>query len=381
MRKDASGKRASVARGLTALAALGVLALAASGPVDSAGAAASLVDPVPPDRMGSGVPPLEREKDGSCPLCREDPSVPIVQLTPSDVDSLGRAYADFNAALFARLDAEMRAGKLGAPPDSREARRRAHLLGRMLSVNSIHYMVEFATDPDHIYEASEDALREAFERYSDPGVYPIARMKRGRMGMGRICVRYDVSTDLDSTTNVGGQDLRIRVTETEIEDERRRVLILELPTVLFSVVELVLDEHFTCKAEFSRSSGPPAPYDLYLFHSIEGMSLRKWGVHKPSAIMYWSTPRDVERRSLPHTPLVGSSVYVPGIRLELPSFLPDLSFEDLRLVDLPAPILTLPYLENEDFPEWIRRARPRGLKDWESYGPIPPDLRIRFPDR
>jgi len=29
----------------------------------------------------------------------------------------------------------------------------------------------------------------------------------------------------------------------------------------------------------------------------------------------------------------------------------------------------------------MRRAEPRGFKDWQSYGPIPPDLRLRFPDQ
>jgi hypothetical protein len=347
---------------------------------DSARVEAALVDPVSPELLTPSLPPLDGNPDGTCPLCSPDPGVPVVQLSATDADSLGRAYAAFNRALFERVDEAMRAGGLGAQGQTHEARRRAHLLSRMLAVNSIHYMVAFATDPDRVYEASEDALRDAFARYTDPGVYPIVRMKRGRMGMGRICVLYDVSTDLDSTTTIGGKKLRIRVEETEIEGERRRVVILELPTILFSVVEVVLEEHFTCKAEFSRSPGPPAPYDLYLFHSMNGMSVRKWGVHKPSAIMYWSTPRDVGRTTLPNTPLVGSSVYVPGIRLELPSFLPDFDFADLRLVDLPAPILTLPYLQGEHFPSWIRRARPRGLKGWDSYGPIPPDLRLRFPD-
>lgn len=338
------------------------------------------VDVAPPELLTSGPPKLAPTSAGACPLCAEDPGVPIVRLTAADADSLGRAYSKFNETLFERMDHAMRSGQLGVGGHTREARRRAHLLSRMLAVNSIHYMVQFATDPHQVYEASEDALREAFASYTDPGVYPIVRMKRGRMGLGRICVQYDVDTDLDSVTTIGGQKLRIRVEETEIEGERRRVLILELPTVLFSVIELVLDEHFTCEVEFSRSSGPPAPYDLYLFHSVRGMAVRKWGVHKPSAIMFWSTPRDVYRTELPPTPLVGSSVYVPGVVLELPSFLPDVGFEDLRLVDLPAPILTLPYLEGERFPKWIHRARPRGLKNWESYGPIPPDLRLRFPD-
>jgi hypothetical protein len=303
-----------------------------------------------------------------------------VQLTPADTDSLGRVYATFNATLLARMDSLRAAGAWG-DPDSREARRRAHLLSRMMAVNSLHYMIAFATDPERIWEASEAALREAFQRYSDPGVYPIARMKRGRMGLGRICVLYDVSTDLDSTTNVGGMDLRIRVEETEFEGAQRRMLILEFPTILFSVVEILIGEHFTCRAEFSQSPGPPAPYDLYLFHSMDGMYVRKWGVHHPSAMMFWSTPRDVRRTELPSTPLVGSGVYVPNVRLELPSFLPDFGFEDLRLVDLPQPILSLAYLQEKRYPGWIRRSKPRGLKNWESYGPIPPDLRIRFPDQ
>lgn len=366
---------------LAALLCASAAALASGSQADSARASATLVDPVSPDLLTPDLPPLDRNADGSCPLCAPDPGVPVVQLTAADADSLGRAYSAFNRALFERVDAAMRQGELGVEAQTREAQRRAHLLSRMLAVNSIHYMVRFATDPDRVYEATEDVLRDAFARYTDPGVYPIVRMKRGRMGMGRICVHYDVSSDLDSITTIGGQKLRIRVEETEIDGERRRAVILELPTILFSVVEVVLEEHFTCEAVFTRSSGPPAPYDLYLFHSMQGISVRKWGVHKPSALMYWSTPRDVGRTTLPNTPLVGSSVYVPGIRLELPSILPDFEFADLRLLDLPAPILTLPYLQGEDFPSWIRRARPRGLKDWESYGPIPPDLQLRFPDK
>jgi hypothetical protein len=340
-------------------------------------APAPLADPVSPFLEPSATGRLDDA--GGCPLCAKDPGVPVIQMTPADADSLGRLYSTFNATLLARLDSLLSAGAWGDPA-SRGARRKAHLLSRMMAVNSLHYMTTFATDPDRIWEASEATLRDAFQRYSDPGVYPIARMMRGRMGMGHICVKYDVSTDLDSTTNVGGMDLRIRVEETEFRGERKRMLILEFPTILFSVVEILIAEHFTCRAEFSHSQGPPAPYDLYVFHSMDGMYVRKWGVHQPSAMMFWSTPRDVGRTQLPPTPLVGSSVYVPRVRLELPSFLPDFGFDDLRLVDLPQPILALAYLEGNLYPKWVRRAKPRGLKSWESYGPIPPDLRVRFPD-
>jgi len=314
-----------------------------------------------------------------CPLCRPDPSIPIVPLTAADADSLGRTYAAFNEAYLARMDSLLTAGAFG-PPEKGESRRTAHLLTRMLTINSLHYMIDFATAPDRIYEASEATLRQAFQRYSDPGIYPITRMRRGRMGLGHICVRYDLDAPLDSLTSVGGVTLRIRIEEADLGRGPQRILVLEVPTILFSTVDVVLTDHFTCKAEWSRSSGPPAPYDLYLFHSVEGMYFRKWGMHQPKAISFWSTPRDVTRLSLPRTPLVGSAVYVPHVRFELPSVLPDVGFEDLRLVDVPQPILSLRYLEARRYPDWMRRAQPRGFKDWESFGPIPPDLRLRFPD-
>jgi hypothetical protein len=364
-------------RGLAAVALAG-LGLAARQAL-TASFAFEATDPVPPRRASLPTSPLRDDPAGGCPLCREDLDVPVVPLSAADADSFGRVYAAFNAAWLGRADSLLAAGAFGSPA-SREARDKAHLMARLLVVNSLHYMVGFATDPERVYEASEATLRRAFQRYSDPGVYPIARMRRGRMGMGRICVRYDLAAPLDSTTDVGGQKLRIRVEDTQVDGTQQRMLVLEVPTILWNTVDVLLGEHFTCKAEFSRSDGPPAPYDLYLFYDVQGMYFRKWGTHQPMAVGFWSTPRDVTRQALPRSPLVGSAVYVPHVRFELPSFLPDLGFEDLRLVDVPQPILSLEYIEAKRYPSWMRRARPRGFKDWQSYGPIPPDLRLRFPD-
>ncbi|MFQ5600679.1 MAG: hypothetical protein ACE5G2_08995 [Candidatus Krumholzibacteriia bacterium] len=376
--RTATGRTRQAMAGVALALGLGVAAGLSSGQAGTRGGSRwDLADPAAPrDGAVSRVPPRRFQ---GCALCVEDPGVPIVQLSAADADSLGRLYSRFNQSLVARMDSLFASGQFG-PPRDREARRQVHLLTRMLTANSFHYMIGFATDPNHVYEATEETLREAFKKYSDPGLYPIARMKRGRMGLGHICVQYDLSTDVDSTTTVGTQTLRLRVQETDFEGERRRMLIMDLPTILFSVVEVLLAEHFTCRAELIHSNGPPAPYDLYLFHSMEGMYVRKWGTHQPSATMFWATPRDVDRVSLPRIPLVGSCVYVPGVRLELPSFLPDVGFEDLRAVDLPQPILSLSFLQEKRFPRWMRRARVRGFKDWETYGPIPPDLRIRFPD-
>lgn len=315
-----------------------------------------------------------------CQLCADDPGVPVVPITSQVADSLGAAYASFNVAMLAYVDSLLQAGALGSPAD-RDAQRTAHLMARMLAVNSLHYMIALSTHPSVVFEADEASLRSAFTKYSDPGVYPIARMKRGRMGMGQVCVQYDISADMESTMTLGSQTLRVRVQETELFGQPRRMLIMDLPTILFSVVEVLFDEYFTCKAELIRSNGPPAPYDLYVFHSMSGMYVRKWGTHRPGAMMYWSTPRDLFRIGLPRTPLVGSCVYVPGVQLDLPSILPNVGFEDLRAVDLPQPIIALADLDAGRYPDWIRRAKPRGFKDWETYGPIPPDLQIRFPDR
>ncbi len=337
-------------------------------------------DPVPPRPGPTGLPPAADLPAGACPLCRPDPSIPIVQLGPADTDSLGRTYAAFNEALLARADSLLAAGAFG-PPEKAASREAVHLLARMLAVNSLHYMIGFATAPDRIYEVSEASLRQAFARYSDPGVYPIARMRRGRMGLGRICVHYDLTAPLDSTTVVGGVRLRTHIEDADVGGKKQRVLVLEVPTILWSTVDVLLGEHFTCKAELSRSNGPPAPYDLYLFYDVDGMYFRKWGVHQPRAMSFWSTPRDVGRLTLPRTPLVGSAVYLPHVHFELPLMLPDLGFDDLRLVDVPQPILSLSYLRAQAYPDWMRRAEPRGFKDWQSYGPIPPDLRLRFPDQ
>ena len=200
------------------------------------------------------------------------------------------------------------------------------------------------------------------------------------MGQGWMCVKYNVSADMESTMTLGTKEVRVQIKETDLEGVVKRRLIMYLPTILFSTVEVLLDSHFSCKAELFHSPGPPAPHDIFLLYSMRGLAVRKWGVHKPDATMFWSTPRSIERQQLPRLPLVGSAIYVPRVRLELPSILPDMEFRDLRLLDLPQPILKRSYLQSKEYPDWMKRSEPRGFKKWDSYGPIPPDLQIRFPD-
>lgn len=314
-----------------------------------------------------------------CPLCAEDPGVPVRRLSADDARAIGKAYADSNVARLARLDSLLRAGELGKP-GSPLARRQALVLARLLTLNAYSYMVQFSIDRQVVVEADETALGPAFETFSDPGVYPIARLRRARMGLGRMCAHYDLSEKMQTETILSGQKLRVRVDDVRIQGQTQRVLIMDLPTGLFDVVEVWIAPHVSIDVELVRSAGPPSPYDLYVLEHVRGLWVHKWGVHRPEALVFWTTPRDPNRTAVPEEPLVGARIYVPHLKLRLPSILPDIGFEDLREVDLPQPILELAYLREQRYPDWLRPARMRGFRDWTGVGPLMPDLRQRFPN-
>ena len=117
--------------------------------------------------------------------------MPIVQLTAADVFAVGRALSAWNETQIARIDSLYRAGAFGAA-GSKPARNDAHLLARLSTLNAYSYIVRFATDSTCVYEASESTLVDAFKSFSDPGLYPITRLRRARMGLGHVCVRYDL---------------------------------------------------------------------------------------------------------------------------------------------------------------------------------------------
>lgn len=331
-------------------------------------------DDLPPAAMSAAAPALGT----SCPLCAEDPGAPVVRLTPADADSLGRAYSAFNEVHIARLDSLLRAGRLG-DPGSAAARRDAHLLARLLTLNAYSYIARYATDSTHVYEGDESTLTDAFARFSDPGLYPIVRLRRARMGLGRVCLRYDLASDLDTESVMGSKRVRVRIREAEIDGRHQRVLAMNLPTGLDEMVEVLMTEHYSCAVEHVQRDGPPGPYELYLVRDVRGGWLRKWGTHQPQALMFWVTPRGRVASVLPAEPLVGVRIYVPHLILKL-RLLPDIGFDDLREVDLPQPILSLDWLRARRYPEWLESGKELGFEGWKGCGPVPPELRLRFPD-
>lgn len=60
--------------------------------------------------------------------------------------------------------------------------------------------------------------------------------------------------------------------------------------------------------------------------------------------------------------------------------LPDLNFDDLREIELPMPVLKVDDLRQSRYPHWLGTSRDLGFKNWEGWGPVPPDIRLRFPE-
>ena len=350
-------------------------ALSAPAPGDppSAAAATSTFDevsnPIDPREL---IPP-------PCALCAGEPRVPIRVLSYADARAIGAAYSDSNIVRLAFLDSLLSAGRFG-PPESGRARRQAHLLARLLTLNSYSYMIRYGTDPAQVWQADETTLRPAFDSFSDPGIVPLARLTQARMGLGHMCARYDLSEKVRSETTIGDLHLKVRIDDVSIEGRQVRALIMDLPTSLNDVVEVWMTEHVSMDVALLHSNGPPAPYEAFVVERMRGLWVHKAGLHRPEAFVFWVTPRDLRHTRVPQQPLVGARIYVPRLRLRLPSILPDIGFEDLREVDLPQPILALEYLHAKRAPQWLRPAHSRGFEGWEGVGPLPDSLRARFPD-
>ena len=345
------------------------------------------------------------EPAATCALCAGELPVPVVPLSPAWLDSLARSHSDYNVAQIARIDSLLRAGHFGTP-GSPNAKRQAHLLARLTLVNAYRDLVRLACDSTCVHEADEATFRDLDKRYSDVSLFPAVRLKRVRLGLGHVCMRYAVEEKGEGEAIQGGTHLRWSIKDTEVAGAKRRVLSIDLPTGLDVVVEVLLAPHHSFDVQYLRVDGPPAPYEWFVVHDIRGGWLRKWGTHAPQAYMFWVSafPAAVETLSaaaetlsaagvdppatapappvkLPATPLVGVRIYIPGLRLKLPIFIPDINFDDLREIELPQPILDMEYLRQRRQPAWLGTAPGLGFRDWKGYGPVPPGVRERFPDR
>ena len=343
------------------------------------------------------------EPPATCMLCAGELPVPVVALTPAWLDSVAQERSRFNVAQIDRIDSLFNAGHYG-PPKQPPARRMAHLVARLTLVNAYRDLVSLAGDSTCVYEANEAVLQGINEHYSDVLLFATARLERVRLGLGHACLRYDVREPGEGVSHHGGKRLRWRVKDIDLDGVTRRLLSLDLPTATDDVVEVLLAAHHSFAVEYARVEGPPAPFEWFLVRDVEGGWLRKSGTHRPAAYMFWVTPQRAELEQdlsvahahidtsgtngpvdspaidLPTTPLIGVRVYIKGLRLRLPLFIPDINFDDLREIVPPMPILDMEYLNQKKQPSWLGSTSHLGFRDWKGTGPVPPLVRERFPD-
>jgi hypothetical protein len=251
----------------------------------------------------------------------------------------------------------------------------------MTLLNCYRYLMYWAADTTCVYEASESTLVDAFQRYSDPSLFSIARLQRLRLGLGRVCLRYDLSQPGEGISILGGKHLRWRIKDEKLSGKKRRVLSLDLPTGAEKMVEVLLAEHYSCIADHTVGDDQSTPYETYIVHDIQGGWLRKGGTHRPTAFMFWVGSQTPERCELPQNPLLGVRIYVPRLRIKLPFILPDINLDDLREVELPQAMLEMSYLQGRSYPAWLETDSEFGFTEWKGYGEVPAAIRERFPDR
>jgi len=336
-----------------------------------------------------------------CEICAPDLDAPVVQLSTAYLDSLARGWASYNAKQIDRIDSLLRSGFYG-PPEDEASIRRAHMMARVSTVNAYRDMVRLAGDPSRVYEMNEETLRPLYQRYSDVNVFIGVPLEHLRMGRGKICVRYRLSEDAEGISWHGGKRFAWRVEDDKIDGRKQRVLNVHFPTGSEGEVEFIFAGHHTLEVSHGRSDGPPAPFEWFIVRNIEGVWVRKWGMHRPTAYMFWVSapqdeplfPRSEDGRPVlsnvsdgdarahwgaSEGPLVGLRLYIPQLRLKM-RCLPDVGVEDLRTVELAMPILELDYIRNHA-PDWLDVNKYLGFDGWKGAGPLPPEIRQWFPDR
>jgi hypothetical protein len=328
-----------------------------------------------------GGAPAGARAGETCPLCRLSAGEDFLVLTEGDLLGAATALAEENEARIAQIDAELSRGAFG-DPGSRRARETAHTLARVSLPNLYNYLFRFAADPDRVYESGPGPLARVAAEFVEPLLFPVARLRRVRMGRGRVCLQYDLDETGEGWTSMGGKVTRYRVSDVEIEDQKRRVLAVEFDSATAGRVEILVAEHYSFAVDRVQTTSPRATYDLFVVGSLDGVWVRHHGVHRPEAFAYWvSSPEPGPAPISPVSPpMVGVRVYFPGLKFVLPLFLPDIDLEDLRPLGLPMPFLSTSYFARGANPSWLKTSRRLEFDNWIGIGELPVGVRERFPN-
>lgn len=313
-----------------------------------------------------------------CALCAPDSRLPVRRLSAADLVIEADGIARRNEREVARIDEALRRGEYGPPSsNSAVARARREAKARLGTVYELLYGL--AAQPDLIKEADEGALQRLFAEFTEPGLFPSARLERLRLGRGRVCARYDLSKGGRGETVIGGAVFPYVVSDVVVDGQARRVLTLTYRSGAVSHFEALLESHYSFDVERLEwaGAGPSSKRVIYVFSGVDGGWVRRFGLHRPTAFIFWSSPRG-EGGAGGESASSGIRVYIPGLRLDLP-VLPDVRFDDLRELNLPSPLLHVSYARGVS-PRWLGINDHLEFKDWDGTGAMPECVRSRFPD-
>jgi len=356
--------------------ACAALALGAAGPAAAQTAAAADEDSVP-------VEVRARAAETMALLFDNVEGRRIVRLDATAVDSVGVAMANRNMERLLTVDERYRAGEFGKPgrKESRRDALSAYVFG---SETAFDFFLELALQDSVIYSTSEEDLRRAFtERFRNPGLYPIVNLVDARAGLGRFGLRFEVDDPTPRELVVSKEKMRAWTEEIEYQGERFRVVNIDMKTVSNDRVHVVYRRYSCGDVRVLDTEQAGTPIRVVALEALDGQYVRKFGFHRPAAMVLWRTK--VEGLAAPpeSARFLGTAVYFPRLKLQLPWLLPDLGFDDLRRFDFPEPILTMAQVSEvrkRDL-DWIRIRDDLRFADWEGQGSVPDFVRDRFPDR
>ncbi len=317
-----------------------------------------------------------------CFFYMNEQNIPVVHLDAAAIDSVGTMISKRNVDLVDRIDAAYRAGRYGVPGED-DTRKSALAAFVYNSHTAFDFFLEIAVQEEFIYSTSEDDLREAFTRdFRNPGLYPIVNLRDARAGFGRFCMLFEVDSEEEREIRVADEKMRAWTETIEIDDKALRVVNIDMKTLSHDRVHVVYEKHSCGAVRTYQDTAGDQPIRVVTMEELEGQYVRKWGFHRPSAVVIWRSmvqgldaPPDDGR-------FLGSAIYFPHLTLELPWFLPDIGFEDLRRFDFPEPLLTRSSFKalRERELEWLDIKEEQRFASWDGEGDVPDFVHARFPD-
>ncbi len=270
---------------------------------------------------------------------------------------------------------------------ARSARRRAKegALAAFVysSITAFDFVTRLTLQEDAIYTTSEEDLHEAFtSKFRNPGFYPVVNLESAMTGFGRYCLTFKVDGPPKEVT-IAGETMKSWAEDIDLKGKQTRVLNIDMKTFSYDRVHVGLRTPLAGGDPRLRNRGGRASDH----RARDGRHHR--AVRAQVRIPHGGRRGHVEDEcsgvggAAEEGAHLNSAIYFPSIKVEMPWFLPDLGFDDLRKFEYPEPFLTMDAvreIQSRNL-EWLKVNKSLRFAKWEGDGGIPESLKQRYPDR